>query len=1073
MRFVYTYAVLLLMILSPGKLFAQDGYVIRGTVSDSETGERIIGATVTEYDQNGRIITGTITDFNGNYILKVQDADGIFKISYIGYTTQEFSVDGRETIDISLETASIQMEEVVITAQSDFDPLTGASQREITGSRVKIDMSDSKHLGATSADEALQGKVSGLDIMSVSGDPGSGSQIVIRGLGSMGGSKPLIVIDGIPQDIRIESSFDFGGADQEDIGDLVNLAPQDIASIEILKDAASTAVWGSKGADGVLLIKTNRGRTGKTSFEYIGRYSWKVQPPPIPMLTGDEYIMLQLEQLQNRFGVFEIPPELAYDPSFDDYYNYNKNTDWIDAISRNGFVNDQFFKVSGGGEKTRYYAAVNYVNDQGTTLNTSLNRLATRINLDYDVSRKIRFHVNFNYSNTLKESNYVIEKRNLREMAYIKAPNMSIWDYDKKGEATGEYFTPVYSYQGNGGVFYNPVAVANLSFNDNNENDVANSFVLDYTMLPWLKFRQTIAFQYLSKKTLQFLPSDAIGTDWLDDKVNLAREANRANTKVLSRSNLFFTPHLKNRAHVLKGNLMFEIDQTSSQYTILQSNRGPSGSITDPAANAPIQKLLSGSNESNSVGMLGNLTYIIKGRYIMTANARLDGSSKFGRNQRWGMFPSFSAAWRFSEEPLIKDLKTLSTGKVRAGWGQTGKQPDKPYDRHAIFNTADPNLYIDDPIIIPQQIQLENLKWQTLSDWNLGLDVGLWKDRLTFTGEIYRRVTTDILWEKYDIPHSTGFANLKWFNGGTLENRGWELLVRGNAVRKADYSLSFNFNISNNINSFLEFPNNFNTEVDLSTGNGQYPRKVSIGHPIGSFYGFRYQGVWASDEEVVALDENSNVIVNVNGEPVPLSYKGVYEFKGGDARYEDINHDGKIDLLDVVYLGDSNPRFTGGFGGNFAWRQLALSCQFHFRTGYQIVNEVAMNSEGMLNRNNQSKAVLNRWRVQGQDEPGMLPRAYMSHPANNLGSDRYVEDGDFLRLNNLTLRYGLPGAFCSKVRLKSFELALTMRKILTLTRYSGQNPEIPQQSDDPFWFGTDKARTPTSKSFILSVSVGF
>jgi len=1073
MRFFYTYAILILMILVSVDILAQEISVVRGTVSDSNTGERIIGATITEYDLNGRIISGTITDFNGNYILKVQDQKSQFKVSYIGYKTQEFTINGRESIQIRLETESIQMEEVVVTAQSDFDPLTGTSQRDITGSRIKIDMSESKHRGATSAEEALQGKVSGLDIMSVSGDPGSGSQIVIRGLGSMGGSKPLIVIDGIPQDIRIESSFDFGGADQEDIGDLVNLAPQDIASIEVLKDAASTAVWGSKGADGVLLIKTNRGRTGKTSFEYIGRYTWKIQPPPVPMLTGDEYIMLQLEQLHNQLGVFEIPPELAYDPNYDDFYNYNKNTNWIDAISRNGFVNDQFFKVSGGGEKTRYYGSVNYVNDKGTTLNTSLNRLATRINLDYNVSRKIKFHVNFNYSNSLKGNNYVINKTNVREMAYIKAPNMSIWDYNKNGAPTGEYFTPVYSYQGDGDLFYNPVAVANLSINDNNEHDVQNSFILNYSILPRLNFEQTIAFQYLSKKSLQFLPTDAIGTDWLDENVNQARESNRSNTKVLSRSILHYSPGFRNEAHVLKGSMMFEIEQTGSQFTILESSRGPSGSITDPAANAPINDLRSGSNESNAVGMLGNVSYIFKRRYILTANARLDGSSKFGRNQRWGLFPSISAAWRFSDESALKDQKTLSNGKIRVSMGQTGKQPGRPYDRHAIFNTAEPNLYIDDPIIIPQQVQLENLKWQTLSDWNLGLDLGFWSERLTFNGEIYRKVTTDILWDKYQIPQSTGFALLKWYNGGTLENRGWEVNLRGDAVRKENFSIILNFNLANNINSFLEFPSNFNTEVDLSIGNGQYPRKVSIGHPIGSFYGFRYLGVWASDEEVRAVDEQGDVIVNVNGDPVPLTYKGLYEFKGGDARYEDVNHDGKIDLLDVVYLGDSNPRFIGGFGGNMNWKRFMISCQFHFRTGYQIVNEVAMNSEGMRNRNNQSKAVLKRWRVQGQEEPGMLPRAYMSHPANNLGSDRYVEDGDFLRLNNVTLRYRLPKELSRRVRFKSLDFALTMRKILTLTQYSGQDPELPQQSDDPFWFGTDKARTPISKSFILSISAGF
>ena len=430
MRSLIIYTLIFCLVLFSNSVHAQGESIIRGTVSDSETGERIIGSTITEYDQNGRIISGTISDASGNYILRVKGKDGIFKISYIGYVTQEFTIDGREVINILMKTESIQMEEVVITAQGSYDPLTGVSQRDVTGSRVKVDMIDSKYSGSVSAEESLQGKVSGLDIMSASGDPGSGSQIVIRGLGSMGGSKPLIVVDGIPQEVRIDPTFDFGGADQEDIGDLVNIAPQDIRSIEVLKDAASTAVWGSKGADGVLLITTYRGKKGKTVFDYTGKYTWNVQPPPIPMLNGNEYIMLQLEQLHNQLGVFEIPPEIAYDRDYVDFYNYNKNTDWVDAISQTGFKNDQYFSVSGGGDKTRYFSSLSYLKSSGTTLNSSLNRLSSRINLDYNVSRKIRFSVNFKYSNQYQENNYIVDKNNVRAMAYMKMKKFRLANAD-------------------------------------------------------------------------------------------------------------------------------------------------------------------------------------------------------------------------------------------------------------------------------------------------------------------------------------------------------------------------------------------------------------------------------------------------------------------------------------------------------------------------------------------------------------------------------------------------------------------------------------------------------------------
>ena len=1075
--------IFLLLLVSAG-VTAQT--VLRGTVTDSEDGSRIIGATVTEYDKDRRIIKGTITDPNGNYNLRVENPEDIIIISYIGYASAEFSILGREVINVELESSAILMEEVVITAESDFNSLTGVAQRDITGSQVRIDMSESKHLGVVSAEEALQGKISGLDIMT-SGNPGGGSQIVIRGLGSLGGSTPLIVVDDIEQNITIDEGFDFGAADQEDIGDLVNISPQDIKSIDVLKDAASAAIWGSKGADGVLIIQTHRGKRGSTSFEYQGKYTINVQPPPVPMLNGDEYIMMQLEQLHNQLGLFEVPDEIAYDKDYVDFYNYNKNTDWVEAISQTGFINDQYFRISGGGDKARYFASVNYQTNDGTTVNTALNRLSTRINLDYNISSKIRFSVNFNYSNSAKEDNYefrfdlnnngIIDederKVNVRQMAYIKAPNMAIWEHDENGNLTGEYFTPVYSYQGDGDQYFNPVAVANLSSNDQNDNQVQNSFVMDYNVLTWLRFRQTISFQYLNRKRKHYLPIDAIGTDWLNDLVNRAWEQNYTTNKILSRSQLTFIPRLKNPAHSVSGMLLAEVEMQTTEFAALSTSRGPGGGITDPAADATMHWINSSSSENRGIGLRSSFNYKYKDRYLLSMIASVDGSSKFGSNHRWGLFPSVSLGWRFSEEEFLSGIEVLSDSKLRFSWGQTGKQPTSAYDRHAIFNTSDPNLYIENPIIIQEQIQLENLKWQTVSQMNLGLDLGFLNDRIILTGEIYRKITEDILWKNYKIPKTSGYTVLKYYNGGMLENKGWEFYTQVGIIRKDRLRWDVNFNIANNFNVFLEFPENFNNEVDINIGNGLYPRRADIGQPVGAFYGFRYLGVWPSDEDVVALDAYGNVLLDANKEPVPLTFNKQYRFVGGDAIYEDINHDGNIDLLDVVYLGDSNPDFIGGFGSTFTWRQFRASIQFHYRTGFQIVNEVAMDTEGMLDKNNQSKAVLSRWRIQGQDEEGMIPRAYMNHPANNLGSDRYVENGDFFRLNNLTFSYMLPRETCSRIGFKSLDFAITLRKIVTFTYYTGQDPEIPQTGDDPFWFGTDDARTPIPKSYVFSISAGF
>jgi TonB-linked SusC/RagA family outer membrane protein len=1075
MKFGLKYVLFLSLVMSFDLMNAQERIILRGSVKDAETGELIIGVNVIEYDEEKRIIRGTITDPNGNYILNVTNPDAIIMFSFIGYESQEIPLNGRTSLDVELKSESYELEEITVTAEANTDPLSNVAQRDIASSRVKIEMAESKHMGVVSADEALQGKVTGLDIMSYSGDPGSGSSIVIRGLGSLGNARPLIVVDGIPQSVVIGSDFDLSSADQEDIGDLVNIAPQDIKSISVLKDAASGAVWGSKGADGVLLIETYRGNKGKTRFDYQGKYTWTLQPPPIPMLNGNEYIMMQLEQRHNALGIYDVPREIAYDPDFIDFYNYSANTDWIDAISRNGFINDQYFTLAGGGEKTRYLASFNYHDNKGTTINTSLKRITTRVNLDYNVSQKIRFTVNFSYSNSLKEDNYTFgtwyNPVNIRQMAYMKAPNMSIWEYDQDGNPTGEYFNPIESYQGSGSDYFNPVAVGNLSKKDINENRISNSFTLIYNITPWVNFSQLISLQHVGQKKNEFLPHNALGSDWLNYRNNFQVEQNNTNTEIITRSQLNFTPRL-NENHTLSGLLMFETDQITFEWSWLQGSNGPSTGIQDPASNSIMSWIGSGTNQTRILGTLANINYKYKDKYITQLNLRADASSRFGSNNRWGIFPSASFGWRFSEEPWMTGLTFLTDAKLRFSWGQAGKQPSQAYDRHAIFNTVIPSQYIENPIVVPLQVQLANLKWQTLAQSNLGLDLSLF-NRIDITGEIYSKLTTDLLWSNYNIPRSSGFTVLKQYNGGKLKNQGWELAVNAIILRRSNITWSMNFNISQNENTFVEFPENFNNEVDLSIGNGEYPRRADIGEPIGSFYGFRYLGVWPSDDDVVALNEEGEILRDVDGNPVPLTYQGVYKFQGGDARYEDINHDGKIDLLDVVYLGDSNPKVIGGFGGNFSWRDFRISTQWHFRYGYQIVNEIALRTEGMRNKNNQSKAVLHRWRTQGQNEPGILPRAYFNHPANNLGSDRYVENGDYLRLINLTLSYGIPREIIRKIRIRSLDVALTMRRIITLTSYSGQDPEISPNINDPFWFGTDNARTPPPKAYTLSIAVGF
>lgn len=1060
-------------------VYAQQNRVIRGRIMDANEGIPVIGANVIEYDGENRIINGTISNVNGDFVLEMKDLDNTLRISVIGYETMEIPSDPSRVHSIDLAPSNVELEEVTITAtaQSRFS-LTNIDERDKASSTVKVDLIDMQDSGVLSATDALQGKISGLDIISASGDPGSGSQLVIRGLSSIGNNQPLVVIDGIPQ-FRVSRDFDLSSSDVEDIGNLINIAVQDIKSIEILKDAASTAVYGSQGADGVLLIETHTGRLGKVQFDYQYKPSLNIQPPAIPMLNGDEYVMLQLEEWHNARGVFEIPPEIAYDKDYFDFYNYSANTDWLGEITQNAFTHDHYFKIAGGGQKTRYFTSFSYVNEGGTTINTASQRISTRVNLDYYLSRKLVFTVQFNYWNNNTDGNLTIEDRNIRQMALIKAPNMSILEYDQFGLPTGEYFTPINSYQGSGASYYNPVAVANLGKNDRIQNQLQNTFRLRYDLNDWLSLTETVSFQYEGSKSQNYLPYNALGTDWLAWTVNKAEESNNINSSIRTETQLAFDSPFASENHVMTGAVTWITNQSRWEWMNIQSNKTPSTDIQDPAIDAQINWIGTGSGESRDIGALANLNYKYKDRYLLQTVIRADASSSFGSNNRWGLFPGISAGWRFSEEPFMQFFQRLDESMLRASWGVSGRQPGEAYARFASYQSTPNGSYMIYPAIVPTSVQLDNLKWESISSYNVGIELNLMDYRLYLEADVYLKTTTDLLfggpqdWQKYKIPTSSGYEHFNYLNAGILENRGWELMLDYKLIQRDHFRLAVNFNTSQNRNTFVELPGNFNNERSTAIGNGQYPLRVLEGEPIGSFFGFRYLGVYPTDADAMARDAGGNIIRDENGIPLPMTYLGTYIFKGGDAIYEDINHDGKIDLNDVVYIGDSNPDFIGGFGTTMDYKNVDFSLAFHYRLGFDIVNQVAVDTEGMNDRNNQSKAVLSRWRVQGQDEEGMLPRAYLNHPANNLGSDRYVEPGDYLRLINVKLGYRVPARICNRMNIRSLNLAFSARKLLTFTRYSGQDPEVGQNASDPFWIGVDEANTPPPKIFTMSVAVGF
>lgn len=1059
---------LLLLTTFSTHLYAQP-HILRGTVSDVVGG--LPGATIVELDANNRIVEGVTSNMDGDYTILLTSPNATVQYSFIGFKTVLENVNGRSNINITLATDDFMLSEVVVTGEGPSKSLTGVTRRDQTGSSTIVSLDGLRGSVVTSVDDALQGQVAGLDIVG-GGAPGSGSSIVIRGLGSLGGSNPLIVVDGVIQRVST-AGIDFASADQEDIGMLVSIAPEDIKSVRVLKDAAETAVYGARGANGVLEIETNKGAKGPTRFDLTYKKSISVEPPRIPMLNGDEYVMLQQEMYHNRYGVFNLPPEISNDIEFLDYHNYAQNTDWVEDITRIGEIDDLTFQVSGGGDRTQYYASVNYQNNIGTVKNTANERFTSRINLGYQISSKLDLNTQISYVNVYKDDNWIQDpprnRNNVRSMAFRKAPNMAIYEHTPDGRQTNEFFTPITNYQGNGVVNFNPSAVVAYSDVDNSNNDFQTNFTLSYKVNKWLSFSEMVSFQFQNSKRMEFLPYKAIGADWLNPLNNSSSERNTTGTLVTTRTMANFSP-VNNFTHALNGMLMIETNQNKEEFIQTSAGSSPSTSITDPSASPLRRDIRSGSFVENSLGVLAQIHYKLLDRHIFQANMRSDASSSFGASSRWGNFPSVSYAWRFSGEPFLENWNFMNDSKFRISYGLSGRSNVGAYHRHGLYDGI--GSYMDIDAVIPTQAQLQRLKWETTTMLNVGVDLAFFDNRLIINADYYDRITNDILWNNYKLPSLTGFDRLTRYNDGQIQNTGFEFSTNVAVVRQKDWRVGLNFNIYFNENKFLSFPANIiDEETDIT--NGKYPVKAELGKPVGSFFGFRYLGVYPTTADAVAHNADGTVKLDPFGNPIPMNYNGIYQFEGGDAMYQDVNHDGIIDLNDVVYLGDSNPDYAGGFGLNLGYKQFQLNAQFMYRYGYQIVNMVALNAESMSNKDNQSKAVLNRWRVSGQDFPNMLPRAYQGHPANNLGSDRFVEDASFIRLNNLSLNYTFPPAVIQPLGLKSVRVGIQVRKLMTFTRYSGQDPEVQIKPEGALWFGTDDGTVPPPIVTAINIAVGF
>ncbi len=1058
-----------------------DAVILRGRIVDKKDQSPIQNASVSEVNADNRIIRGVSTDINGNFALKIADTKHKITVSIIGYKSITQSIGNKTTLNVSLDQEGRQLEDVVIVAQprSNNGNLS-VKDKDLTQAIAKIDARNLEEMGAVSIDQALQGRLSGVDITASSGDPGAGMSIRIRGTSSINaGANPLIVVDGMPYETAIPSDFNFGTADDQGYASLLNIAPSDIREISVLKDAAATAMWGSRAANGVLIITTKRGSIGKPTLTYTLRGQISKQPRSIPLLNGAQYSNLIPEMVMNRTGTplnTLTVKEFAYDPNDPYYYNnYSQNTDWLDAITQVGYLQEHNISMTGGGEKARYFASLDYLYQRGTTIGTNLSRITTRINLDYNVSERIRFRTDFSFAVSDNDRSY---NDNIRAIALNKMPNMSIYEYNEQGIRTPNFFSPAQNIQGQYPGTYNPVAMANSASNNIRSNRVTPHFNLQYDIIKnILVATSDVQFDIYNTKNKSFLPQIATGRPTTETVVNRAYDGDNDGFNVQTKTNLVYTPRLKEN-HEFQALFSFQTyDNKNVSNQALTSNTA-SSLLQDPSIASRTQNgdlnVGSGFGQTRSIGGLVNAQYGYKSKYIINAGLRGDGNSRFGPGQRYGLFPSVSTRWRASAEKFMAGFKAINDLSVRASYGQAGNAPRADYTFYNTYGTFAWN-YQGQGGVYSRSIQLDNLKWEVIHGQNLGFDLIMFNRRINVDVDIYKNRTKDLLFYGLTIPTYTGFSTVD-MNVGVLDNQGWEVNLMTTPIRNKKWTLEFNFNIAHNENIIREISPFYPQSKGLTTANGQYLALLQIDNPFGSIYGYRFKGVYADASATVAKDAAGKPIIGPNGQPVYMRFnypKTDYLFKPGDAMYEDINHDGNIDYKDVVYLGNSNPKLNGGFGPTLTYKKnLKLSAFFNFRTKYEVVNGTKMTTTNMYGFNNQSTAVLRRWRKPGDITD--IPRALWNDGYNWLGSDRYVEDASFLRFRTVTVRYNFGERVVKKLGIKNLSAYLTAENLLTFTNYTGQDPEVaPRGVTGPFTIVTDNSTTPPVFMLTFGITSSF
>ena len=1071
--------ILLVVLFKPQGVKAQVSFVLSGTVTDSISGITLPSVIVYERNKDNRLVSGVVSDINGKYQIKILDGTDMVVFKLMGYIVKVVPINGRKSINISLGSDVKMLEGVEITAIKTNKINTGLglniNARDRSDASKAINMSELDNIPAVSVDQLIEGKAAGLQVSMNSGDMGAGSSIQIRGAASLGmGSKPLFVVDDIPIPTNVPTNFDPNNMDQ--FSELVNINPSDIASITILKDAAATALYGSDGANGVIVITTKRGDNIKPRVSFSTLTTTTLPQRPMPLLTGDQYKTIILEEYQNRYNMDPKynPTELFLNPGDPMYENFNNNTYWPDQVNRNGYLQQYNTSIIGGGEAAQYNVSLGYRKGNNTTYGSDFRGINGRFNFDYKVSKKLRFVSDFSYANTKINSNY----NQVGEKALIKAPIMPVYAQDLSGNSLPQYF--IY-YNGFQGTVDNPIATANLAKYTDNNNQMDNKVTGIYNPIKGLNIMSIMSISYKSGIVNKFLPHSTTGTDYslIQNNLSINTSQNSGYRNPTYSINLYQSNMISYTFDLgLKHKLMSQVNtiygDNSSRSLGISAYNSPSEYVMMPSSSVRYDKISSVDNRRKYNTVLGQLYYMYDDRYIVSGILRRDGNSAFGKSQRFGTFPSASASWRPSSEPFVKkNFKWLDNLQIKGSWGITGRTPNNDVLNQASYFSLSSNAqYIDVQGVTPDNIELAGLRWEKATQTNIGLVFSAFKGMISFEVNRSNTVTRDMI-VPVNVPGSSGYS-IMYQNFGTLNSNGYELDMSTTLRLSKEIVWFTSFNIGAFKNKVVELPGHQPVYKDKVIDNGKYMTFINEGDPIGSFYGLKYRGVYSTDDLAFAKDKNNNFILDASENKIPMRWGTSTGdiFKGGDAIYDDLNHDGLINSADITYLGNANPKFSGGFYFRFSYKRLwDLSSNFTYNYGNQIENLAMMSTTSVYDLNNQSTAVLRRWRQQGDITD--QPRAILGMGHNFAGSDRYIQDGSYLRCTNIGLSYNFNPKLINRINLNAVKITFSVNNVYTWTKYQGVDPTINLNLNDPYYAGRDNSRTPIPIMYTLGTTINF